>query len=64
MIQGVSIDTVMNWNQKTVIDQTGIEVSPRRKRAQVLALLATKNAIHAYLNDEKKDDFSDVLTDL
>ena len=54
----------MTWNQDTIIASTGIEVSPRRKRAQVLALLATRNALHTYLNDGKKDDFSDVLTDL
>lgn len=63
MIQGVDIATMMSWNQKTVIDQTGIEVSPRRKRAQVLALLATRNAIHMYLQDGQKDDFSDILID-
>jgi hypothetical protein len=54
----------MSWNQDTLVTLTGIEVSPRRKRAQVLALLATRNAIHAYLKDGEKDDFSDVLTDL
>ncbi len=63
MVQGVDIDTVMSWNQKTVIDQTGIEVSPRRKRAQILALLATRNAIHTYLQDGQKDDFSDILVE-
>lgn len=63
MVQWTDIDTVMSWNQKTVIDETGIEVSPRRKRAQVLALLATRNAIHAYLQDGKKDDFSDIMMD-
>ncbi len=59
----MDIDTVMRWNQKTVIDQTGIEVSPRRKRAQVLPLLATRNALHLYLKDSLKDDFSDILTE-
>ena len=54
----------MQWNQRKVIDDTGIEVSPRRKRAQVLALLATRNAIHTYLNDGKKDDFSDILMEV
>lgn len=62
MVQWCDINTVMNWNQKTVIDETGIVVSPRRKRAQILALLATRNAIHAYLQDGKKDDFSDIMT--
>ncbi len=64
MIQRVNIDTVMQWNQKTVIDETGIEVSPRRKRAQVLALLATRNALHIYLKDGQKDDFSDIISDI
>lgn len=63
MIQGESIENVMKWNQKTVIDETGIEVSPRRKRAQVLALLATRNALHTYLQDTQKDDFSDIMSE-
>jgi len=33
------------------------EVSPRRRRASVFALLATRNAIHKYLLDGKHDDF-------
>ncbi len=64
MIQGVDVDAVMTWNQKTVIERTGIDVSPRRKRAQVLALLATRNAIHIYRKDGQKDDFSDVLVEM
>jgi nitrogen fixation NifU-like protein len=63
IIQGVDFDTLFSWNQETIIRDTGITVSPRRKRAQVLALLATRNAIHEYLSDGKRDDFSDVLTD-
>jgi hypothetical protein len=58
----MQINEVMSWNQKTVIDETGVEVSPRRKRAQILALLATRNALHAYLHDGEKDDFSDIMT--
>lgn len=37
------------------------EVSPRRKHAAILWLLATRNAIHKYLQDSIVDDFSDVL---
>lgn len=62
IIQWSDIDTVMTWNQETIIDETWIEVSPRRKRAQVLALLATRNALHTYLHDGEKDDFSDIMT--
>ncbi len=63
MVQGVNFDILFTWNQETLVRETGIEVSPRRKRAQVLALLATRNALHEHLKDGKKDDFSDVLTD-
>lgn len=39
------------------------EVSPRRKRAAVIAILAVRNAIHSYLKDGKEDVFDDVLDD-
>ena len=61
-MQGVDFDTLFSWNQVTIIRDTGITVSPRRHRAQVLALLATRNAIHSFLQDGKRDDFSDVLS--
>ncbi len=63
-MQGVDFETLFAWNQETIIRDTTITVSPRRKRAQVLALLATRNALHEYLKDGKRDDFSDVLNDL
>lgn len=37
------------------------EVSPRRKRAAVIAILAVKNAIHTHLKDGKHDEFDDLL---
>ena len=39
------------------------EVSPRRKRAAVIAILAARNAVHSYLKDGKEDVFDDVLDD-
>ncbi|MCH2188271.1 iron-sulfur cluster assembly scaffold protein [Candidatus Gracilibacteria bacterium] len=38
-------------------------VSPRRKQASVLGLVTTRNAIHRYLNDGKKDEFEDVIVE-
>lgn len=61
IVQGVDFDTLFSWNQASIIRDTGITVSPRRQRAQVLALLATRNALHEYLRDGKRDDFSDVI---
>lgn len=37
------------------------EISPRRKHASALWLLATRNAIHKFLEDGKTDSFDDVL---
>lgn len=36
------------------------DVSPRRKNASVLWLLATRNSIHEYLKDWKIDNFDDI----
>lgn len=45
-----------------MVDQ-GFEVSPRRKRAAVIAILATRNAIHEYLKDNQKDTFDELIED-
>ena len=37
------------------------DVSPRRKQASVLWILATRNAIHEYLLDWEVDNFEDLL---
>lgn len=63
IVQWIDFDTLFAMDQESIVRDTGITVSPRRKRAQVLALLATRNALHEYLKDGKKDDFSDVLTE-
>ena len=64
IVQGVNIETLFSWNQGSIVRDTGITVSPRRRRAQVLALLATRNALHEYVKDGKRDGFSDVLDDV
>lgn len=61
IVQWVDCETLFSWNQHSIIHDTGITVTPKRHRAQLLALLATRNAIHEYLGDGKKDDFSDVM---
>lgn len=37
------------------------EVTPRRKRAWAIAILAMRNALHSYLQDEKIDTWDDVV---
>lgn len=38
-----------------------LDLSPRRRRSGVTALLATKNAIHHWLDDGVVEDFEDLL---
>lgn len=64
IVVGQPLDTILSWDQDEIISQTQITVSPRRKRAQVLALLATRNAIHQHRADGMHDDFSDVIEDV
>jgi hypothetical protein len=54
------LDTVLTWNYQTFVER-GFEVSPRRKRAAVIALLWVKNAIYKYRWEEKTDDFEDLI---
>ncbi len=58
----VSLDQVLSWNYTTMLDHW-FEVSPRRKRAAVIAIMWARNAIHEYLKDGKEDEFSDLLDD-
>ena len=54
------IQDILTRNYQTMLDR-GFEVSPRRKRAAVIAIMAVRNAIHTYLNDGEKDTFDDIL---
>ncbi len=55
-----SLDEILTWNYETFMEK-GFEVSPRRKRAAVIALLAVRNAIHKYRGEDQEDDFDDLL---
>ena len=59
-ILGQEIESVFDMDYSTIVELIEWEVSPRRRRASVFALLATRNAVHDYLWDWKKDDFEDV----
>ena len=60
-IIGLSIGEILTMQEAYITDTLGLTVTSRRKKASVLALLATRNAIHAYLKDGRVDDFSDIL---
>ena len=61
-IIGTSINEILTRTYQTMADH-GFEVSPRRKRAAVIAILAIRNAIHIYLKDSKNDIFDDLIED-
>jgi len=60
LIVGKDITDILTWNYQTMLDNW-FEVSPRRKRAAVIAILAARNAIHIYLKDGKVDNFDDLI---
>ena len=55
-----NLDTVLTRNYDTFVEKW-FEVSPRRKRAAVIALLGVKNAIYKYRWEEKIDEFEDII---
>lgn len=59
-IIGSSITDVLMWTYETMLEKW-FEVSPRRRRAAVIAILASRNAIHTYLADLDEDSFDDLL---
>ncbi len=58
-IREYTLDKILTLDYKYMLDMD-FEVSPRRRRAAVLPLLAVRNAIHKY----KKDGIKDTLEDL
>lgn len=55
------LEDILDLDYNYIVDLIWEEVSDRRKKASVLALLTTRNAIHEYLNDWIKDDFEDII---
>lgn len=62
LIENKSFKEIFSWSYQTFID-LGFEVSSRRKRAAVITLLATRNALYRHLGNTKKETFEDLLED-
>ncbi len=62
LIRGKTLDEVLLMDEKTMKDNDFI-VSPRRRRASIIAILATRNAIHEYLKDGEVETFENLLVD-
>ena len=55
-----NIDEILTLNEKFIHENIGNDISPRRRLASLIGLLAIKNAIHIYKNDGIREDFSDI----
>lgn len=60
-IIGMDIQEVLEKDYDYIEELVEQPISDRRKKASVLALLTTRNAIHKYLEDWKEDDFENVI---
>jgi nitrogen fixation NifU-like protein len=60
IIIGENIKNILSRDIGT-IEKHDFIVSPRRKRAAVIAVLASRNAIHTYLGNGKIDTFDTLL---
>lgn len=56
------LEEILTLDYNYIVELIEDEVSDRRKKASVLALVTTRNAIHKYLDDWIVDDFDDVIS--
>lgn len=61
ILEGWNIDTILGLDERFIHENIGDDISPRRRFASLLGLLAIKNAIHEYKKDGVKEDFSDIV---
>ncbi len=60
-LTGENIETILTYNESYIHMIIGDGISPRRRNASLIWLLAIKNAIHEYKKDGKIEDFSDIM---
>ncbi len=60
ILEWTHIDEILKLNESFIHENIGTDISPRRKYASLIGLLAIKNAIHEYKMDSRKEDFSDI----
>jgi len=57
----MKLEEILKLDYKYIVEIIENEVSDRRKKASVLGLLTTRNAIHKYLEDGVVDDFDNLI---
>ena len=57
----MELEDILELDYNYIVELIEDEVSDRRKKASVLGLLTTRNAVHKYLEDWIVDDFDDII---
>lgn len=57
---GLSVDEILSYDEDFVRSLIGDGISPRRRNASLMGLLAIKNALHTYRADGRREDFLDI----
>lgn len=60
-IVGMDLKDILDYDYNYIKSLIEMDVSERRKKASVLWLLTTRNAIHKYLGDLVADTFDDII---
>lgn len=60
ILTGYTLNEILTLNEAFIHQHIGTDISPRRRYASLIGLLAIKNAIHTYKNDGISEDFSDL----
>jgi NifU-like protein involved in Fe-S cluster formation len=57
----LTIEEILTFDESYVKALIGEGISPRRRNASLIGLLAIKNAIHQWRGDLMQEDFSDIM---
>jgi NifU-like protein involved in Fe-S cluster formation len=60
LVEGWKLDDILALDEGFIHENIGTDISPRRRFASMIGILALHNAIHEYRQDGKKEDFSDI----
>lgn len=60
-IIGMNIFEILEFDYEYIKSLLDEPISKKREKRATIWLLATRNAIHKYLHDEKEDDFYDLI---
>lgn len=60
---GMALLDILGLDEIYVKELIGDGISPRRRNASLMGILAVKNAIHKYLEDGVVEDFQNVQVD-